>query len=315
MPASRYIFGTLPWYSVLILTGVIAALLLCMAEEKRRNLPKDTTIDLALTVVPLGIVGARLYYVIFSWQMFADDLLSILQVWNGGLAIYGGVIGGALGAWLYHRHKKLPMGVLADCIAPGLALAQSIGRWGNFFNMEAYGLAITESALQFFPLAVYIPSDGGWHMATFFYESLWDFGVFLFLWLNRKKHRRDGDGFLWYLLLYGGGRLLIEGLRTDSLMSFGGSFRVSQLLSLLLCAAACGVFVLRGFKAAPAGRKRLTLGLTTALVVLALLLLVAGLPLLQRELCGAGCAALCVIITLLWRGDDKPETEEVHADI
>lgn len=135
MPSSRFIFGTLPWYSVLILTGVLAAIGLVTLEQKRRGLPDDLAVDLALIVVPLGILGARLYYVIFSWEQYAGDLLSILQVWNGGLAIYGGVIGGALGVWLYHRRKKISLGILVDCICPGLVLAQAIGRWGNFFNM------------------------------------------------------------------------------------------------------------------------------------------------------------------------------------
>lgn len=201
--------------------------------------------DLALTVVPLGIIGARLYYVLFSWQQYAASPISILYVWEGGLAIYGGVIGGFLGVWLHSRRKRIPLGVLTDCIAPGLALAQCIGRWGNFFNMEAYGLAITDPRLQFFPLAVLIPGDG-WHMATFFYESMWDLMVFLTLWLTRKRMKRPGDTFLCYLLLYGFGRLIIEGLRMDSLMSFAGGFRVSQMLSLGLLLAAAMIMILRG---------------------------------------------------------------------
>lgn len=122
-------------------------------------------------------------------------------------------------------------------IVPGLALAQAIGRWGNFFNMEAYGLPITDPAWQFFPAAVLIPEQGGavWHMATFFYESVWDLLVFITLASIRRKTQKRGDLTLWYMLLYGAGRLVIEGLRTDSLMTTGGSFRISQLLSMLLC--------------------------------------------------------------------------------
>lgn len=301
MPSSRFIFGTLPWYSVLILTGVLAAIGLVTLEQKRRGLPDDLAVDLALIVVPLGILGARLYYVIFSWEQYAGDLLSILQVWNGGLAIYGGVIGGALGVWLYHCRKKISLGVLVDCICPGLALAQAIGRWGNFFNMEAYGLPVTNTVFCFFPLAVNIPEDGGWHMATFFYESMWDLGIFLTLWLSRKKHRRDGDGFLWYLLLYGGGRLLIEGLRMDSLMSFTGGVRVSQLLSLCLCMAVCLVFICRSFRGAAGNKLGLTMAALLAAFVLGGLMLFGNLPVLQRELMGAGYTLICILTALAWR--------------
>lgn len=262
MPSSRYLFGVLPWYSVLIICGICAALLWCSREEKRLGLPADTTVDLALWVVPLGVVGARLYYVAFSWDMFRDDLISILQVWHGGLAIYGAILGGVLATALFAWRKKLSFLTLADMIVPGLALAQAIGRWGNFFNMEAYGLPVTNPAWQFFPLAVLIPEGGGqvWHMATFFYESLWDLGVFVTLALMRKHLRRPGDTLLWYLLLYGGGRLVIEGLRMDSLMSTDGSVRVSQMLSVCLCLAVLVIFAVR-LIGRPQGRQWLTGGL------------------------------------------------------
>lgn len=235
IPYSRYIVGTIPWYSVLIISGVLAAIALCTHEEKRRNLPTDTVIDLAFWVLPLGLIGARLYYVIFQWPMYAGDLLSILRVWEGGLAIYGGVIGGMLGVLLFSWRKRINPFLLTDMIVPGLSLAQGIGRWGNYFNMEAYGREITSPAWQFFPVGVQISSGSGytWHMATFFYESCWDITVFLLLWfIIRKRSRSVGITTLWYFLLYGTGRFLIEGLRTDSLMT--GSFRVSQLLSLAL---------------------------------------------------------------------------------
>ena len=235
MPSSRMFFGILPWYSVLVTSGIVVAILCCVLQEKELSLPKDTTIDLALYVIPLGVIGARLYYVVVSWDTFSGDLLSILKVWNGGLAIYGGVIGGALACVLFSKRRKVPLLTLCDLIVPGLALAQAIGRWGNFFNMEAYGLPIAEPALQFFPLAVQIPVSGGteWHMATFFYESVWDLGTFLAIWTHRKRRDRVGDGLLLYMLLYGAGRFVIEGLRMDSLTGTG-SLRVSQLLSAVL---------------------------------------------------------------------------------
>ncbi len=240
VPYSRYIVGSLPWYSVLIISGILAAMALCFREEKRRQLPPDTLLDLALWAVPAGIVGARLYYVIFAWELFRDDLPSILYVWQGGLAIYGGIIGGLIAVLVFARKRRLSPLLLTDIIVPGLALAQAIGRWGNYFNMEAYGREITNAAWQFFPAGVQIPTGDGyvWHMATFFYESMWNFATFLLLWFAvRKRSSRNGTVTLWYFLLYGAGRFLIEGLRTDSLML--GPIRFSQLLSLLL-AVICG---------------------------------------------------------------------------
>lgn len=235
IPYSRYIIGAIPWYSFLIICGVIAALVLCTHEEKRRHLPTDTVIDLAFWVIPLGLLGARIYYVCFQWQLFSEDLLSIFRIWEGGLAIYGGVIGGLAGVCLFAWRRRMNPLVLTDMIVPGLALAQGIGRWGNYFNMEAYGREIVHPAWQFFPIGVQIPQGEGyaWHMATFFYESCWDVLVFVLLWyLIRKRCAQQGVTTLWYLLLYGLGRFVIEGLRTDSLMI--GSLRVSQLLSLAL---------------------------------------------------------------------------------
>lgn len=245
-PYSRYIIGTLPWYSCLIALGIVLALVWACREEKRVGLPKDTMIDLALWLVPAGIIGARLYYVAFAWDVFAQNPLSILYIWQGGLAIYGGLIGGALAAIVFARHKKLPLARILDCIVPGLALAQAIGRWGNYFNMEAFGQQVTDPAWQFFPFAVLIPSaEGGvWHQATFFYESAWNMAVFISLACMRKRMRRDGDALMWYMLLYGAGRMVIEGLRTDSLMA-GETVRISQLVSVTMCAAAGGLFAYR----------------------------------------------------------------------
>ncbi|MBQ7850110.1 MAG: prolipoprotein diacylglyceryl transferase [Clostridia bacterium] len=242
----RYLLGVLPWYSVMIITGILLAIILCEREEKRLGLPADTVIDLALRLVPCGVVGARLYYVAFSWEAFADNPLSILYVWQGGLAIYGGVIGGLIAVVVFAWRRKLPPLLLTDMIVPTLALAQAIGRWGNYFNMEAYGAEITDPAWQFFPAGVLIPEGGAyvWHMATFFYESMWNLTVFLILWfVIRRRKQRHGVVTLWYALLYGTGRFLIEGLRTDSLMS--GSLRVSQVLSAALAlGAACALTAL-----------------------------------------------------------------------
>lgn len=247
IPYSRTIVGGLPWYSVLIVLGILAAVWLAGKEERRLGLPQDTAVDLALAAVPCGIVGARLYYVIMRWESFAADPVRVLYIWEGGIAIYGGVIGGALGLWLYARRKKLSFAALADLVAPGLLLAQAIGRWGNYFNMEAYGPQIADARLQFFPLAVLIPRNGAyvWHAATFFYESMWNFAGFAALWRIRKRQTQKGQLFAWYLLFYGSGRFVIEQLRQDSL--YLGQLRVSQVVSLVVCAAAAFVLLRRAF--------------------------------------------------------------------
>lgn len=247
MPPSRYAFGPITWYSLLIVTGIAVAIWLASKEEKRLQLPKDTVIDLAFWVIPFGIVGARLYYVALAWDQFSGDLIRILYIWKGGIAIYGAVIGGLIACFLFARKRKLSFLTLVDMIIPGLVLAQAIGRWGNYFNMEAYGETITNPLLQFFPFAVQIMENTMpvWHMATFFYESLWNFVVFIILMCIRKKLYRPGDAMLWYLMLYGAGRAFIEGLRMDSLMSPGGGIRVSQWLSIAMCLFGVMVYLSR----------------------------------------------------------------------
>lgn len=231
-------------YGLLIALAIAVAAWLLTREEKRLDLPKDTGLDILLYAVPPAVVMARLYYVAFTWDVFRDDPLSILYFWEGGLAIYGGVIGGALGVWFLCRRRELSFALAADMVAPSLLLGQAIGRWGNYFNGEAFGYAVTDAAWQFFPFAVQVA--GGWHLATFFYESMWNLLGFVFLYMNRVRFQEDGRYgrvFLWYLLWYGIGRLCIEGLRTDSLM--WGPIRVSQLLSLLLAAGALAALILR----------------------------------------------------------------------
>lgn len=248
IPYSRTIVGSLPWYSVLVVSGIVLAIWLAAKEEKRLGLKPDTVVDLALVTVPFGIVGARIYYVAMRWQDYAANPLSVLYIWQGGMAIYGAVLGGALGVFLFAHRRKLSPWKLGDLIAPGLLLAQAVGRWGNYFNMEAYGPQITEPALQFFPLSVLIPSGTGyqWHAATFFYESIWNFCGFIFLWWMRKAVKGDGNLFAWYLVVYGSGRFIIEQLRQDSL--YIGPFRASQYLSLALCTAAALVLLWRSCK-------------------------------------------------------------------
>ena len=238
VPYSRYLFGTIPWYSFLIVTGAAIAIVLAVREEKRTSLKKDTVIDFALLVIPAGIIGARIYYVVFSWDQFKNDLVSVLRIWEGGIAIYGAVIAGLLTAWIFCRKRKISFFTLCDLIAPGLILAQAIGRWGNYFNQEAYGLPVNQPGFMFFPFAVQIQTGGElqWHMATFFYESAWNLGVFVFLMVARRKwFRYSGDVISFYGLMYACGRLIVEDFRMDSLYA-GSSVRISQLLSVAICA-------------------------------------------------------------------------------
>ncbi|MBR3429654.1 MAG: prolipoprotein diacylglyceryl transferase [Clostridia bacterium] len=237
VPYSRTIFGLIPWYSFLIVIGAAIAIFLASREEKRTSLPKDTVLDFSLIVLPCGIIGARIYYVIFSWDLFRNDFLSVFKIWEGGIAIYGAVIAGLLTAVIFCKKRKISFLTLCDLIAPGLILAQAIGRWGNYFNQEAYGLPVSNPQLCFFPFAVQISDADSlhWHMATFFYESLWNMLVFVFLIIARRKwFRYKGDIILFYAFLYACGRLIVEDFRMDSLYA-SSSVRVSQLLSVVIC--------------------------------------------------------------------------------
>ena len=264
------IFGKdIYWYGVLMAIGILIAIWLGTKEERRKNLPKDTILDCCLYMIPLGVVCARLYYVIFEWKYYSQHLIEVFYVWEGGLAFYGALLGGLLGLWLASRHKKLRLLKLMDCIAPGVVLAQAIGRWGNFFNQEAFGLPVNNGALYWFPLCVRIDGvhyfngelcSNPYHLATFFYESAWCFLVFLFLWSYRKKFKHDGDAFFTYAFLYGFERMFVEGLRGDSLYLiqpgelFAQGIRVSQLGSFVAVVIIGIFFLVRRAKEKKLGR-------------------------------------------------------------
>lgn len=280
------LFGlTISWYSLLILIAVAIGIALSGREEKRLRLPPESILNFALLAIPLGIIGARLYYVAFTFETFRRDPLSILFVWNGGVAIYGAILGGLLAAWIVSRRGKYPITRLMDAAAPSLALGQAIGRWGNYANMEAYGTRVYARAAQFFPLAVEIPVAGAdgtewqWHMATFFYEFVWDIAVFAVLMAFRKKMRRSGDVAWWYLLLYCAGRTVIEGLREDSLMLtvMGSYIRFSQLLSILVCAGIVALFLAR-----LCGTRRVRLPDVLTIIIAAFAIFLCALSGLER---------------------------------
>lgn len=234
---SLIIFGfPIHFYGIIIALGIALALFLAEKREERFGFEKETVLSLALWVIPAAILCARLYYVVFSFDEYKSDLVSILDIRSGGMAIYGGLIGGILAGLIFARVKKLSFKRLADLAAPSIALGQAVGRWGNFVNQEAYGVPVSSPALQFFPLAVFIESEGMYFAATFFYESLWCFLIAAACLILEKKKafRFEGSEIFLYASLYAFERMLVEGLRTDSL--YWGCLRVSQLLS------ACALF-------------------------------------------------------------------------
>ncbi|MDK2784968.1 MAG: phosphatidylglycerol---prolipoprotein diacylglyceryl transferase [Bacillota bacterium] len=217
------------WYGILMAVALIVGTWLALREARRQGLNEDALLNLIILGAPLGWLGARLYYVIFEWSYYRQHLAEIPQIWKGGLAIHGGLITAVLVGLWYARRHNLDFWQLADIAAPSLILGQAIGRWGNFFNQEAYGYPTT------LPWAMYIA--GEWRHPTFLYESLWDLGVFVFLlWERRRSGIKRGDVFLAYLVLYSLGRFWVEGLRTDSLML--GPLRVAQVVSFLLATGA-----------------------------------------------------------------------------
>lgn len=244
------------WYGIIIALSFLVAVLLAVRSSRKYDIEPDSILDLVLFAAPAAIICARIYYVIFSWDQFKDNLIEIFMTRNGGLAIYGGVIGAILVAWLYARKKKLPFLHLMDFTAPYIILGQAIGRWGNFVNQEAFGSKTTLP----WRMNGAVPNEyltnlnenldlSKWGVhPTFLYESLWDIAVFVFLLFFRKKKKIEGEVLFLYLIMYGVGRYLIEGLRTDSLML--GSLRVSQLLSILLVVVFTSLFIYRRVKKA-----------------------------------------------------------------
>lgn len=232
-----YLFGengiAVHWYGIIIAVGLVLGVILGVLEAKRRGYRSEMILDFMLLAIPLAIVCARLYYVIFApdpdmYKTFYD----VIAVWNGGLAIYGGVIGGVIAAVIFKFWRRVSLGEILDIAAPSLIIAQGIGRWGNFVNQEAHGGLILNKAWQWFPAGVEI--KGLWYQATFFYEFTWNVIVFVVLMLLRKKIKTKGGIFALYCIGYGIGRFIIESMRTDSLMV--GGLRISQIVSLVLIA-------------------------------------------------------------------------------
>ena len=221
------------WYALLIMSGVILAVYLAMREAKKKRIIPDDILDFILIAFPIAIVGARLYYVVFDWSNYSQNLSEIFAIWHGGLAVYGGLISGALVLLVFSYYRAINPIDFLDIAAPGVMIAQAIGRWGNFVNQEAYGKAVEQ--LNYLPNVIrnqmYI--DGSYRIPTFLYESLWNIGVLIILLLVSRNRMFFGQIFLIYLSLYSVGRFWIEGLRTDSLM-LTANLRMAQVLSIVL---------------------------------------------------------------------------------
>ncbi len=240
---------SIAYYGIVIAAGMLAGLMLVCHMAKKTGQNPDTYMDLAVIAIICSVIGARLYYVIFRWDLYKDDLLSIFNLRQGGLAIYGGVLAGILTVFVFSKVKKLPVGQLYDTAGLGLVLGQAVGRWGNFFNREVFGgysdglfaMQLPVSAVRQSDiteeLAEHIINDGGTYIQvhpTFLYESAWNLMLTVFLvWFTYRK-RFDGEVFLLYLLGYGAGRFWIESIRTDQLFLPGTKLPVSMLVAALL---------------------------------------------------------------------------------
>ena len=226
------------WYGIIIALGFLLAVLYMLWRAPVFGPTQDDVLDEVLWAVPVGVICARLYYCIFYWELYADNPISILYIWEGGLAIYGGVIGGALTILVLSCVKKLPAGTMLDSAAMAVIIGQIFGRWGNFMNREAHG-AVTDSFLK-----MGLVDAGGqvvYYHPTFLYESVWNLVGFIGMHFLAKKRKFDGQMVLTYLAWYGLGRVWIEGLRTDSLYLFGTGIRVSQLVAALCVVFAGGM--------------------------------------------------------------------------
>lgn len=239
------------WYGVIIASAVIIAVTLAVIEGKKRGLVEDDFYDFLLWALPVALITARSYYVIFQWPYYASHPSEIYRIWDGGIAIYGALIGALIVLIIFCRQKQISAWLFLDVIAPTVILAQGIGRWGNFINQEAHGEVTSLSFLHQLHLPAFIINqmyiNGNYYQPTFLYESLWD--VLGFLILISLRHRqglfKQGEVFLSYVLWYSFGRFFIEGMRTDSLML--GGLRVSQWLSVVLFIVALGIWAYRRY--------------------------------------------------------------------
>ena len=231
-------------YGLAIGLGLILAVVYACRRSPEFGLKEDDILDGVLWITPFAIICARIYYVAFSWKDYADNLMSVFAIWEGGIAIYGSVIGAVIGVIVLCKVKKLKIATVLDVTLLGFFIGQILGRWGNFFNREAFGAA-TDS---FFRMGLYNTVTGSWeyYHPTFLYESVWNLIGFILLHFLSKRRQYDGQIALGYAAWYGLGRCFIEGLRVDSL--YWGPFRVSQVLAGLTCVTASAILLWQAFQ-------------------------------------------------------------------
>lgn len=239
---------TIYWYGILIGIGMLLGWILAARESKKVGMEKELLSDLLLWAIPTSIICARLYYVIFKWEYYIKNPGDILAIWEGGIAIHGGLLGAVITTVIFSRKQGISFWRLADIAAPSIILGQAIGRWGNFINQEAYGGEVSRSFLESLLLPDLIINqmyiEGAYYHPTFLYESLWNILGFVLLIFIRRLPIKRGEVFLSYIIWYSVGRYFVEGLRTDSLM-LTESVRIAQAMSLTLIVAAVLVIVLR----------------------------------------------------------------------
>ncbi|OAH54663.1 MULTISPECIES: prolipoprotein diacylglyceryl transferase [Bacillaceae] len=238
------------WYGIIIGIGIALGFYLASKEADRLGLQKDTFADLLIWAIPIALISARLYYVLFQWEYYSANPGAIIQIWNGGIAIHGALIGSVITTIIFARKRNISFWKIVDIAAPSIILGQAIGRWGNFMNQEAHGGEVTRSFLENMHLPEFIVNqmyiDGSYYHPTFLYESVWNIIGFVLLLLLRKVNLKRGELFLTYVIWYSIGRLFIEGLRTDSLM-LTDFLRIAQVLSLSLIVLAIALLIYRRF--------------------------------------------------------------------
>ena len=233
------------FYGLIIAMGLILAVCYALRRKEQFGLSEDDLLDGVLWIAPFAIACARLYYCAFEWEQYAANPISILYIWEGGIAIYGAVIGAAIGVIIHCKvFKKISVLATLDLVSLGFMIGQMMGRWGNFFNREAHG-GVTDSFLRM-GLINPVTGQGAYYHPTFLYESLWNLVGFILIHFLSKKRKYDGQVALYYVAWYGLGRAMIEGLRTDSL--WWGNFRVSQVLAAASCLAAVILLMVMAFR-------------------------------------------------------------------
>ena len=246
-PPAEFSIGTfsIRLYGLVIALGLVLAVVYALRRKEQFGLSEDDLLDGVLWIAPFAIVCARLYYCAFEWDMYKDNPISILYIWEGGIAIYGAVIGAAIGVFIHCKFiKKISVLSVLDIVSLGFMIGQMMGRWGNFFNREAHG-GVTDSFLRM-GLINPVTGSGEYYHPTFLYESLWNLVGFVLLHGISKGRKYDGQIALMYVAWYGLGRALIEGLRTDSL--WWGNFRVSQVLAAVSCLIAVAALIVLAFR-------------------------------------------------------------------